>query len=119
MCLCECFINGIFANLSNHIVEVLESKDRVYIFIFLISLRTVTEIYLTKYFKQWGFPDDSVVRKFPAKTGDKGNLSSIPRLEDPLEEGMATHFSIFAWKISWTEEAGRLQFLGSQRVRHD
>ena len=35
-------------------------------------------------------------------------------LEDPLEKGMATHFSILAWKISWTEEPGGLQSLGSQ-----
>ena len=39
--------------------------------------------------------------------------------EDPLEEGMATHSSILAWKIPWTEEPGGLQFLGLQRVRHD
>ena len=39
--------------------------------------------------------------------------------EDLLEEEMATHFSILAWKIPWTEESGGLQFLGSQRVRHD
>ena len=39
--------------------------------------------------------------------------------EDPLEEGMATHSSIFAWRISWTEEPGRLQSMESQRVRHD
>ena len=39
--------------------------------------------------------------------------------EDPLEEGMATHSSILAWRISWTEEPGRLQSTGSQRVRHD
>ena len=39
--------------------------------------------------------------------------------EDPLEEGMATHSSIFAWRISWTEEPGRLQFMGSERVGHD
>ena len=38
---------------------------------------------------------------------------------DPLEEGMATHCSILAWKIPWTEEPGGLQSLGSQRVRHD
>ena len=37
----------------------------------------------------------------------------------PLEEGMATHSSILAWRIPWTEEPGRLQFIGSQRVRHD
>ena len=39
--------------------------------------------------------------------------------EDPLEEGMATHSSILAWRIPWTEEPGRVQPIGSQRVRHD
>ena len=38
--------------------------------------------------------------------------------EDPLEKGMATHSSILAWRIPWTEEPGRLH-MGSQRVRHD
>ena len=39
--------------------------------------------------------------------------------EDLLEKEMATHSSILAWKIPWMEEPGRLQFVGSQRVRHD
>ena len=39
--------------------------------------------------------------------------------EDPLEKGMATHSIILAQKIPWTEEPGRLQFLGLRRVRHD
>ena len=39
--------------------------------------------------------------------------------EDPLEKGMATHSSTLAWRISWTEEFGRLQSMGSQRVGHD
>ena len=39
--------------------------------------------------------------------------------EDPLEKGMATHSSILAWRIPWTEEPGGLQSRGSQRVRHD
>ena len=38
---------------------------------------------------------------------------------DPLGEGMATHCSILAWRIPWTEEPGGLQSMGSQRVRHD
>ena len=38
--------------------------------------------------------------------------------EDPLEEEMATHSSILAWRIPWTEEPGGLQSMGSQRVRH-
>ena len=39
--------------------------------------------------------------------------------EDPLQKGMATHFSILAWRIPRTEEPGNLQSMGSQRVRHD
>ena len=45
----------------------------------------------------------------------------VPSLgqEDPLEEGMATHSSILAWRIPWTEEPGGLQSMGSQRVGQD
>ena len=39
--------------------------------------------------------------------------------EDPLEEGIATHSSILAWRILWVEEPGGLQSMGSKRVRHD
>ena len=39
--------------------------------------------------------------------------------EDPLEKGMATHFSNLAWRVSLTQEPGGLQSLGSQRVEHD
>ena len=39
--------------------------------------------------------------------------------EDPLEKSMATHSSILAWEIPWSEEPGELQSLGSQRVVHD
>ena len=39
--------------------------------------------------------------------------------EDPREKGMATHSSILAWKIPWTEEPGRLQSMGSQRVGYE
>ena len=45
----------------------------------------------------------------------------VPSLsqKDPLEEGMATHPSIFSWRISWTEDSDGLQSMGSQRVQHD
>ena len=45
----------------------------------------------------------------------------VPSLdgEKPQEEGMATRFRILAWRIPWTEELGRLQSMGSQRVGHD
>ena len=39
--------------------------------------------------------------------------------EDPLQEGMATHSSVLAWRTPWTKEPGGLQSMGSQRVRHD
>ena len=57
-----------------------------------------------------------VVKNLPATTGNKG---SVPGLEDPLEEEMATHSSILVWEIPWTEEPGRLQSTGLQRAGHD
>ena len=39
--------------------------------------------------------------------------------EDPLEKGITNHSSILAWRIPWTEEPGGLQFMGSQRVKHN
>ena len=46
-------------------------------------------------------------------TCQAGDVGLIPGLEDPLEEGMATHSSIHVWKISWTEDPGMLQSMGS------
>ena len=51
--------------------------------------------------------------------GKESTCNAISGSERSLEEGMATHSSILAWKIPWTEEAGRLQSIRSQRVRHD
>ena len=48
-----------------------------------------------------------------------GGLGSIPGGKDPLEEGVATHSSILAWRTPWTEEPGGLRSTGSQRVRRD
>ena len=59
-----------------------------------------------------------VVKNPSANAGDVRDMGSIP-WEDPLEEGMATHSSILAWRILWTEEPGGLQSTGSQRVRQD
>ena len=62
------------------------------------------------------FPGGSVVKNPPASVGDVGLIPWSGRFP---EEEMATHFSILALEIPWTEEPGRLQFMGSQRVRHD
>ena len=61
--------------------------------------------------KLLGFPGVSVVKNLPTKQ----ETGSIPGQEDPLERRMATHSSILAWEILWTEEPGRLQLVGSQK----
>ena len=63
-----------------------------------------------------GFPGSSAGKESICNAGDP---SLILGWEDPLEEGMATHSSILAWRIPWTEEPGGLQFTGLQRVGHD
>ena len=60
-----------------------------------------------------------MVKNLPASAGDVKDSGLIPGSEDPLEEVMATNSSILAWRIPWTEEPGRLQSIGSHRVRHD
>ena len=57
-----------------------------------------------------------IVRNLPAMR--ETQVRSLGQ-EYPLEEGKATHSSILAWRIPWTEEPGRLQSIGSQRVGHD
>ena len=60
-----------------------------------------------------------MVKNPPAKAGDIRDLGSIPRYEDLLEEGMATHSSILAWRIPWTEEPGGLQSRESRGVAYN
>ena len=57
-----------------------------------------------------------MVKNLPAK--QETWVQSLGQ-EDPLQEGMATHSSILAWRIPWTEEPGGLQSMGSQRARHN
>ena len=63
-----------------------------------------------------GFPGSSMVKNPP--TMWETWVRSLGQ-EDPLEKEMATHSSILAWEIPWTEESGGLRSMGSQRVRHD
>ena len=64
----------------------------------------------------WGFPCGSDCKESACIAG---HLGSILGWEDPLKKGMATHSSSLAWRIPRTEEPGRLQSTGSQRVGHD
>ena len=59
-----------------------------------------------------------MVKNSPANAGNI-SVGLIPGQENPQEEGMATHSSILAWRIPWTEEPGELQFIGSQRIGYD
>ena len=63
-----------------------------------------------------GFPGGSVAKNLPAM--QETQVQSLGR-EDPLEKGMATHFSMLAWRIPSTQEIGKLQSMGSQRIRND
>ena len=66
-----------------------------------------------------GFSGGTVVKNLPANSGDTRATGSIPGLGISPEKGMATHSSILACKIPWTEEPDGLESMGSQRVGHD
>ena len=63
-----------------------------------------------------GLPGGSDSKESVRNVGDP---VSIPCWEDPLEKGMASHSSILAWRILWTEDPGGLHSMGLQRVGHD
>ena len=63
-------------------------------------------------FISMGFPGSSKSAKQKSQVQSLGG-------EDPLEQEMAIHCNILTWEIPWTEEPGRLQFMGSRRVGHD
>ena len=66
-----------------------------------------------------GFPGGSTVKNPPAKQEMQETWVQSLGWEETLEEEVATHSSIPFWRISWTEEPGGLQSMGSQRVGHD
>ena len=59
------------------------------------------------------------IKNPPASAGDVRDMGSTLGWKDPLEEGMATHSNILAWRIPQTDKPGRLQSMESQRVGHD
>ena len=60
-----------------------------------------------------------VIKKLPTRQERQAVWFRSVGWEDPLEKEVATHSSILAWEIPWTEEPGGLQSMGSQRVEHD
>ena len=65
---------------------------------------------------EWASLVAQTVKNLPAM--QETQVQSLGQ-EDPLEKGMATHCSILAWRIPWTEDPGGLQSMGLQRVRYD
>ena len=66
-----------------------------------------------------GFPGGLAEKNPPAMQEPQEMQVRSLGQEDPLEQGMATQFSILAWRIPWTEEPGGLQCTGSQRAGHE
>ena len=66
------------------------------------------------YMPMWASQLVLVVKNAPANAGDGRDMDSVPAEEDPLGKGRATRSSILAWRIPWTEEPGRVKFIGSQ-----
>ena len=60
-----------------------------------------------------------MVKNLPVNARDVRDTGQSLGQEDPLEEGMATHSSILAWRIPWTEDPGSLPSIGSQRVEYN
>ena len=66
-----------------------------------------------------GFPGGASGKESTCNAGDTEDVGSIPGPGRSLEEGTATHSSILAWRIPWTEQPGGLYSTGSQRIGHD
>ena len=87
----------------------------MYLNIFLFLVKSFFQLEHGKILKYWCLVTQTM-KNLPAML--ETWLQSLVR-EDPLEKGMATHSSILAWRIPWTEKPGGLQFIGSQRVGHN
>ena len=84
----------------------MELLDHMVVLSFLRKFHTVFQ----------GFPRGSVDKELACNAGDAGDMGLIPWLGRSPEEGMATHSSILAWRIPWTEEPGRLQSTGRKEL---
>ena len=96
-----------------------KTEHKVNSTVFSIKWKILIPINISKLCICMGFPGGSSGKEFATNAGDVRHVVGSLGQEDPLEEGTATHSSILAWRIPWTVEPGRLQSIGSQRVRYD
>ena len=80
---------------------------------------TTEQLTLSLLRRIWASLMAQMEENLPASARTTGDLGSISGSERSLEKKMATHSSIRAWRIPWTEEPGELPSMGSQRVGHD
>jgi len=88
-------------------------------YIYIFTNWTIWQVYIYIYMCVCVCTGGSAVNNFPTMQETQETWVKSMGWEDPVEEGMATHSSILAWKIPWAEQPGRLQSIGSQRVRHN
>ena len=91
----------------NQECEPRQSDSRIYVLIIYTEMSSI-----------WASLMVQRVKNLPANARDEGDEVQSLGQEDLLEEETATHSSILAWRIPWTEEYGGLQSMRSQRVRH-
>ena len=84
----------------------------------MVSLKEVHSV-VHLYLEMQQFQVMLVVKNRPANARDMGDRGSIPGQEYSPEEGKATHSSVLAWRIPWTEDPGRLKSIGLKRVGHN
>ena len=96
--------------------ERVRQSGTLYLFVNYIYIYIYIYIYLFIYLFTLCFTGGSDGQELP---GMQETWVRSLGWEDPLEEGMATNFSVLAWRIPWTEEPGGLQSMQVQRVRHD
>ena len=78
--------------------------------------KMVVVVFFFSYYLQWNLWASLVVQMVKNSSAMQDTRAQSLDLEDPLEKGIATHSSIPTWEIPWTEEPGRLQSMGSQRI---
>ena len=93
---------------------MIEKKKQV-----TLGYQSMQEYYTISHFGYLHSQVALVVRNPPSNAGDIELPVQFLGQEDPLEEGMATHSSILAWRIPWTQEPCGQQFIGLQRVEHN
>ena len=111
-------------------ISILNNLGPDHIYIFFFSCQLAERIFLNKIWHQYNLANSKHLCKTIWHASLVAQrLKRLPAMwetwvrslgqEDPLKKEMATHSSILAWKILWTEKPGRVQSMGSQRVGHD